>query len=195
MLLDASSQSSTRRAGEWPQDRSRRSFLGGLASLPALAVLAPLRALSANEERLLSFVHTHTSERLVLPYFARGSYLTDSLSRMDQFLRDHRTGEVHAIDPALFDLLHDLRSATNAKAPFQVISCYRSPATNRKLRSADRGVAKGSLHLEGRAIDVRVSDVSTAVLREAAKELGRGGVGYYRESDFVHVDTGRVRFW
>ena len=99
------------------------------------------------------------------------------------------------MDPTLFDLLHDLRRATGARKPFQVISAYRSPRTNDMLHAASRGVAQRSLHLSGQAIDIRVSDVSSAVLRDAAKEMGRGGVGYYRQSDFVHVDTGRVRYW
>ena len=174
---------------------SRRSFLGGLASLSALAFAAPAAALSGREERVLSFFNTHTSERLTLPYSADGAYLFDSLARLDRFLRDHRTGEEHPIDPALFDLLHDLQRATSTKRPFQVISCYRSPVTNAMLCSEGGGVAKGSMHLQGRAIDVRLADVSTAALRDAARELGRGGVGYYRRSDFVHVDTGRVRAW
>lgn len=178
-----------------PNQFTRRSFLGGLASLSALALAAPARVFADREERVLSFLHTHTGERLTLPYFADGSYVSASLAKLDRFLRDHRTGEEHPIDRGLFDLLHDLRRATGAKGPFQVISCYRSPATNRKLRSAGSGVARSSLHLDGRAIDVRLGDVSSAVLRDAAKELSRGGVGYYRESDFVHVDTGRVRFW
>jgi uncharacterized protein YcbK (DUF882 family) len=139
--------------------------------------------------------NTHTSERLTLPYFADGDYLSGALSRLETFLRDHRTGEQHPIDPTLFDLLHELRQATSAKSPFQVISCYRSPATNAMLRADGGGVARGSLHLQGRAIDIRLGDVSSAVLRDAARELRRGGVGYYRQSDFVHVDTGRVRTW
>jgi uncharacterized protein YcbK (DUF882 family) len=160
-----------------------------------MALAGPAGAFANREERVLSFLHTHTGERLTVPYFADGSYLAESLAKLHRFLRDHRTGEEHPIDPALFDLLHDLRLSTSAKGPFQVISCYRSPATNRKLRAAGRGVATSSLHIQGQAIDVRLGDVSTTVLRDAAKELSRGGVGYYRESDFVHVDTGRVRFW
>jgi uncharacterized protein YcbK (DUF882 family) len=174
---------------------SRRRFLGGLASFSALALAAPAAALPSNEERVLSFFNTHTSERLTLPYFADGAYLGGSLSRLNAFLRDHRTGQQHPIDPSLFDLLHELRRATSARRPFQVISCYRSPATNAQLRASGGGVASGSLHVQGRAIDIRVSDVRTPVLRDAARELRRGGVGYYRESDFVHVDTGRVRTW
>jgi uncharacterized protein YcbK (DUF882 family) len=177
------------------RDTSRRGFLSGLASFSALALAAPAAALPGREERVLSFFNTHTSERLTLPYCADGAYLPESLARLDTFLRDHRTGEEHPIDPALFDLLHELEQATSTKGPFQVISGYRSPATNALLCSEGGGVAKGSLHLQGRAIDVRLADVSSAVVRDAARELGRGGVGYYRRSDFVHVDTGRVRTW
>ncbi|HSD29985.1 MAG TPA: DUF882 domain-containing protein [Vicinamibacteria bacterium] len=177
-------------------ETSRRRFLGGLASFSALALARPSGALPTREERVLSFFNTHTSESLTLPYFADGAYLGGALSRLERFLRDHRTGQQHPIDPALFDLLHELRRATSAKSPFQVISCYRSPATNAMLRTTGGGgVAGHSMHIQGRAIDVRVADVSTTVLRDAARELGRGGVGYYRDPDFVHVDTGRVRTW
>jgi uncharacterized protein YcbK (DUF882 family) len=181
--------------GQTLPETSRRSFLGGLASLSALALAAPAAALPGREERVLSFFNTHTSEHLTLPYSADGAYLFDSLARLDRFLRDYRTGEEHPIDPALFDLLHDLQRATSTSRPFQVISGYRSPATNAMLCSEGGGVARGSLHLQGRAIDVRLADVSSAVLRDAARELRRGGVGYYQRSDFVHVDTGRVRTW
>ncbi len=175
---------------------TRRRFLGGLASVSALALAAPAAALPSREERVLSFFNTHTSERLTLPYFADGSYIGDSLARLETFLRDFRTGQQHPIDPRLFDLLHHLRQSTRAKGPFQVISGYRSPATNAMLHeTGGGGVALHSMHLQGRAIDVRVSDVKTTVLRDAAKELRQGGVGYYRDLDFVHVDTGRVRAW
>jgi len=161
-----------------------------------VAAVSP-RTLLADEkdERILSFLHTHTLERVTVPYFADGSYLPGGLSRLDAFLRDHRTGEEHPIDPALYDLLNDVRLATRARSPFQVISGYRSPQTNEMLREHGRGVAGGSLHLKGRAIDVRLSDVKTAVLRDAGLDLARGGVGYYRASDFVHLDTGRFRRW
>jgi uncharacterized protein YcbK (DUF882 family) len=195
MVLARTPEGSRAGVGDELEDMSRRSFLGGLASLSALALAAPAAALPAREERVLSFFNTHTSERLTLPYSADGAYLSGSLARLDRFLRDFRTGEEHPIDPALFDLLHELRQATSTKGPFEVISGYRSPATNAMLCSEGGGVAKGSMHLQGRAIDVRLADVSSAILRDAARELRRGGVGYYRRSDFVHVDTGRVRVW
>ena len=175
---------------------SRRLFLRGVGGALAVAAVAPVRLLAGpREERLLSFFHTHTHERLTVPYFADGTYLPEGLSRLDAFLRDHRTGDEHPIDPALFDILNDLHLATGTRAPFQVISGYRSPRTNSMLREHGRGVAQGSLHLSGRAIDVRLADVGSAALRDAAIELARGGVGYYRGPDFVHVDTGRVRRW
>jgi uncharacterized protein YcbK (DUF882 family) len=174
----------------------RRGFLRGLAGLSVAALGGPALLLADDRaERVLSFAHTHTGERLSVPYFADGHYLAEGLARLDHLLRDHRTGEEHPIEPALFDLLNDLQLATGTREPFQVISGYRSPKTNAKLRSAGRGVAKRSLHMDGRAIDVRLADVGSSVLRDAALELKRGGVGYYRQSDFVHVDTGRFRTW
>jgi uncharacterized protein YcbK (DUF882 family) len=175
---------------------SRRLFLRGLGAALAAASAAPGRLLAGpREERLLSFVHTHTHERLTVPYFADGDYLPEGLASLNALLRDHRTGDEHSIDPALYDILNDLRLATGTRSPFHVISAYRSPRTNSMLRGNGRGVAKGSLHLQGRAIDVRLADVSSASLRDAALELHRGGVGYYRGPDFVHVDTGSVRRW
>jgi uncharacterized protein YcbK (DUF882 family) len=177
---------------------TRRTFLGGVAALAGALALSPSRALASVEpggERVVSLVHTHTGERLSLAYWADGQYLDGALERVDAFLRDFRTGESHAIDPALLDQLHELRLATGSTAPFQVISGYRSPRTNDALRATRGGQARHSLHMKGRAIDVRLADVSTAVLRDAALEIGRGGVGYYRSEDFVHVDTGAVRRW
>jgi uncharacterized protein YcbK (DUF882 family) len=166
-----------------------------MGAYSGLALAAPASALASREERVLSFLHTHTSDRISLAYFADGVYVGGALERFDRFLRDHRTGDQRSIDPSLFDLLFELREATGSRAPFQVISCYRSPVTNARLRTPGSGVAKGSLHMQGRAIDIRLADVPSAVLRDAARQLKRGGVGYYRASDFVHVDTGRVRTW
>jgi uncharacterized protein YcbK (DUF882 family) len=175
---------------------TRRSVLQGLAAAFAAAIVSPETAsASVPVPREVAFVHTHTHERLSVTYFAGGAYDEESLAALNWFLRDHRTGDQHPIDPALFDILHELRLATGAASPYQVISGYRSPRTNSMLRERSSGVASGSLHLQGRAIDVRLSDVSTAALRDAAIRLGRGGVGYYASSDFVHIDTGRVRRW
>jgi uncharacterized protein YcbK (DUF882 family) len=175
---------------------SRRLFLRRLAGSAAATLVAPGRLwAAAREERALSFLHTHTHQSLTASYFADGRYLPEGLAALASFLRDFRTGDAHPMDPALFDLLHDLRLATGTRRPYQVISAYRSPRTNATLRGRGRGVARGSLHLVGRAIDVRLDDVDSAVLRDAALERRGGGVGFYRGPDFVHLDTGRVRRW
>jgi uncharacterized protein YcbK (DUF882 family) len=176
-------------------DLSRRDFVAALAAtIPLLG--APRRVLArSGSTRELRFTHTHTGERLAVEYFSGGSYLQDALATIDQFLSDFRTGEVHAIDPGLLDLLHSLAGLTESRQPFQVISGYRSPATNEMLRHRSEGVAAGSLHMKGRAIDMRLADVPLAKLRQSALALRGGGVGYYPASDFVHVDTGRVRTW
>lgn len=180
----------------WPRTDSRRECLRGLLALGVGALAGPARALAGpSEDRRLSFLHTHTGERLEVEYAGDGANGPEALARVNRFLRDHRTGEVHPIDPALLDLLHDLRLATGTRAPFAVISGYRSPRTNAVLRARSLGVAGGSLHTRGQAIDIRLEDKGTAVLRDAALELRRGGVGYYAGPDFVHVDTGRVRAW
>jgi uncharacterized protein YcbK (DUF882 family) len=175
---------------------SRRTFLGTLATaVPIFAAPGRLLARASSVPRALSFTHTHTGERLAVEYFSGGTYLQDALATINHFLRDFRTGEVHAIDAGLLDLLHGLVDVTQSTRPFQVISGYRSPATNDMLRHRSEGVAAGSLHMKGQAIDIRLADVPLAKLRQAALEVRRGGVGYYPASDFVHVDTGRVRTW
>jgi uncharacterized protein YcbK (DUF882 family) len=129
--------------------------------------------------------------------YRRGdAYLADGVRTLENYLRDHRTGDVHAFDPRLFDVLSDLAAAAGKPdGEFQVISGYRSPKTNEMLRSSRTGVAEKSLHMEAQALDVRLPGVKTSKLRDLALRLGRGGVGYYPQSDFIHVDTGRVRRW
>jgi len=179
----------------------RRRLLTGLALTP-LAPFAPFglapaqgTAASASAERFLAFHHTHTDERLRIAYFARGQYLPAGLERIEWLLRDFRTGEAHPIDPRLLDTLFAVGLACGQET-FEIISGYRSPKTNAMLRkTGGGGVAKRSLHMDGRAIDVRLAGFSSARLRDAAITLGRGGVGYYPGSDFVHLDTGRPRTW
>ena len=178
-----------------PRGFSRREFTRSLVGAAGLLLLSPRSLRAAPVRRELSFVHLHTHEELCLVYRDEAGYRRDALSRLDQLLRDFRTEQVHAIEPALFDLLHAVHSATGSREPFHVISGYRSPATNQQLRAHSEGVASGSLHLVGKAIDVRLPDVATAKLRDVGLSLARGGVGYYAASDFVHLDTGRVRRW
>jgi uncharacterized protein YcbK (DUF882 family) len=117
------------------------------------------------------------------------------MAAINHVMRDHRTDEVHEIDPRLMDQLSDLRSITESSAPYQIISGYRSPRTNAMLHSNSNGVASRSLHMDGRAIDIRVQGVPLTRLRDAALGMRAGGVGYYAASDFIHIDTGRVRRW
>ena len=172
----------------------RRDFLKRAAA--ALAVMAPAAAWARRSEcRSLSFVHTHTGETLSCVYYEQGGYDSATLTRVNHFLRDFRSGEVHAIDPGVLDILYAVRSRTGRDDPFHVISGYRSPATNAFLHRHSSGVSKHSLHMVGQAIDVRLPGFPTRKLRDSALAMGRGGVGYYSASDFIHLDTGRVRSW
>jgi uncharacterized protein YcbK (DUF882 family) len=175
--------------------RSRRQFLYRCGA--ALVTLLPATALWAKpaSTRSLSFVHTHTGERLSSVYFRNGAYQPAELSRISYLLRDFRTGDVKAIDPEVLDILADVRTLADRDAAFEVICGYRSPQTNAMLHARSNGVAEHSLHLHGRAIDVRLPGMPTARLRELALSMGRGGVGYYAASDFVHLDNGAVRHW
>jgi uncharacterized protein YcbK (DUF882 family) len=153
---------------------------------------APLR------EYRLRFYHTHTNERLDIVYRRGENYLPEALAKLDRYLRDHRTGEVHHFDPRLFDLLYDLTASLHDPGgEIDVICGYRTPWSNEFLRtrSAQTGVAVHSLHMQAEAIDIRLPGIATSALRDAALSLQRGGVGYYRDSNFVHVDVGRVRRW
>ncbi len=180
-----------------PRKARRRLVAGACIALAAPMLCLPRRAYAKAEPRSLRFEHTHTGERLGLVYAVGDQYLSAALDLIRYFLRDFRNGTTHTIDPGLLDQLHQLAAATGTQVPFQVISGYRSPATNAMLRREGHGVAAQSLHLQGQAIDIRLADVALADLRDAALSLRAGGVGYYpaRESDFVHVDTGRVRRW
>jgi uncharacterized protein YcbK (DUF882 family) len=176
---------------------SRRSLLRhmvGGASLGACAVLVmPARAAQA---RSLALVHTHTGERIDIVYADGPAYDRAALAALNHFLRDHYSGEVGTIDPMLLDQLHRVRAAAGAGGPFEVISGYRCLATNYRLRTAGGGgVARRSLHLEGRAVDVRLPGVALPALRDSALALRAGGVGFYPRERFVHLDTGRVRTW
>ncbi|EXI86480.1 MAG: Peptidase M15 [Candidatus Accumulibacter sp. BA-94] len=178
---------------------SRRRFLGHAAHLLAAGAVLPLTRpamASMPNARLLAFEHTHTGERLSLVFSLGDHYLPESLRRLNLFLRDHYSGEVGNIDPQLFDLLYGIRQELSCETAFQVISGYRCPETNSRLRKGrGGGVAKRSLHMEGKAIDIRLAGVPLSDLRDAAMAQNGGGVGYYAGSDFVHVDTGRVRTW
>jgi uncharacterized protein YcbK (DUF882 family) len=143
----------------------------------------------------IALLNLHTDERLDIEYFRDGVHVPEALSAIAVLLRDFRTGERHAIDPGLMDYLVHVAHAVGVDPSFSVISGYRSPQTNARLRGQSRGVAQHSLHMEGRAIDVRITGVDCADLAARAVDLKCGGIGYYRASDFVHLDTGAFRTW
>lgn len=172
----------------------RRSVLtGGLFTFASLAVGGAAQAGSA--ARSVSLLNLHTGERLSAAYFEDGRYLNDALSAFSHLLRDHRTSEVHAIEPGVFDILSALQGQLGNASTFNVISGYRSPQSNAKLHEASGGVASHSLHMEGKAIDIRLPGTNLTALRDTALKLQRGGVGFYPKDEFVHVDVGRVRRW
>ena len=177
------------------QDTSRRRLLGlGAAGLAGL--LCPARGSAASPvPRVLAFRNLHTGEFVRATYWAAGAYLRDGLGQIDRVLRDHRTNLVHRIDRRLLGVLDLVQARLDTAEPFEVISGYRSPLTNAMLVETTSGVAAGSLHVVGMAIDIRVPGRSLGVVRDAAKALRAGGVGYYPDSNFVHLDVGRVRYW
>jgi len=139
--------------------------------------------------------NTHTREKIQLIYAVGTRYVPKALTDLNHFLRDHYSGHIGRMDAGLYDIMYSLRAVLKVHTPYEIISGYRSPETNEKLRTNGGGQAKNSQHIQGKAIDVRLKGVSTVRLRDLARALGRGGVGYYRKSDFVHVDTARVRYW
>lgn len=183
---------------------SRRQFVGGLAAFAGLSVI-PTQLLAAipkasvgiikKPARFLAFDNLHTGETTKLIYWEKGRYIKGALSEINYILRDHRTNEVARIDKALLDQLFILHNKLGSRAAFQVISGYRSPKSNAKMHEHSKGVAKKSMHVEGRAIDIRLQDADLLHVRNAALAMNAGGVGYYPQSQFVHVDTGKVRHW
>ena len=174
-------------------------FTLGTAALCApslvLAKSEPAAKPQALPDRQLAFYNLHTGEKLSTTYWADGEYIAEELQNLHYLLRDHRTGEVQDMDKNLLDLLYVLQQQVDKAGTYHIISGYRSPKTNAKLRQHSNGVAKRSLHMQGKAIDVRLPGVQLKHLRQAALQLKAGGVGYYPKSNFVHIDTGRPRFW
>jgi uncharacterized protein YcbK (DUF882 family) len=166
----------------------------GLSARAARAAPAAATEAAGGVKRI-SLHNLHTAETLELDFFRGDAYVPDSLAALQVLLRDYRNGEQHAIDPKLMDYLYDVARHSGVDPVFSVISGYRSPQTNALLHERSSGVARHSLHLEGRAIDVRLAGVDCANLAGRALTMSRGGVGYYQRSDFVHLDTGAFRTW
>jgi uncharacterized protein YcbK (DUF882 family) len=170
--------------------RSRAVFPGAGTEPAPGAVPTP-----AARERALHLVHRVTGEAFRDVYFADGRYLPEARARIDGLLRDWRSGATAPIDPALLDALHALAGRLGRDRPVEILSGYRTPETNLLLREEGFRPARSSLHMEGRAVDLRIPGVPLGKLRRAALALGAGGVGYYPRSGFVHLDTGEVRRW
>lgn len=178
---------------------TRRLFLSRVARLAVAGAALPLAKpalASLPEARQLELEHTHTGESLSVVYAIGNQFVPEALTTLNRFLRDHYSGEIGRIDPQLFELLFRTRRELGSDQPFQVISGYRCAATNSTLRDTrGGGVARRSLHMEGKAIDIRIPGVPLADLRDAATAQQTGGVGFYPREKFVHIDTGRVRYW
>ena len=174
-----------------------RGLLGatGALALAATPLTGALATARLPASRKLSFHSLHTGERLTATYARDGRYDPVALAEIDELLRDWRSGEVWSMDRGLLDQLVALRETLGSSGTFEVISGYRSPKTNGELAAQSRGVAKRSLHMRGKAIDVRLSDRKLAEVHDAALRMQAGGVGLYTKSDFLHLDTGRVRRW
>ncbi len=183
----------------------RRSFLGiGAATLGGVLIPGLSTAASAANfktgiidtgSRRLSFRNIHTGESFSGVYRVGNKYLPDAFKQINMVLRDFRTNEVQSMDPRMIDMVYTIHRMTERSTPFEIISGYRSPKTNSMLRKNTSGVAKKSLHMQGRAMDLRMEGFSTKRIRDIAKNLNAGGVGYYSKSDFVHIDSGDVRSW
>ena len=178
---------------------SRRDFLKNSAVATTAGFFPNLAVANANVKNIsgkaLSFYNLHTGEHLETTFWEAGVYLPEGLAKINQILRDHRTNDVKAIDTKLIELLHTIHTNMESSKPFNIISGYRSPKTNAQLRSSTSGVAKKSFHMEGMAIDINLPGRELAQLNKAARELGKGGVGYYPQSGFIHIDVGHVRQW
>lgn len=176
---------------------SRRRILAGAAALSGSAVLWPQSLIGAPDAaaRRIALTNLHTDERQEIEYFRDGSYVPEALAALEVLLRDFRNGDQHAIDPKLMDYLVEVAVLIGVPPAYSVISAYRSPETNERLHERSSGVSRHSLHMQGRAIDVRMSGVDCQDLAARAESLRQGGVGYYRASNFVHLDTGAFRTW
>lgn len=187
-------------------DPSKRKFLTLGAGIVAASLVPSFISSEANAAkfkggvissgaRRLSFRNAHTGESFSGVYRVGDKYLPEAFEQINVILRDFRTNQVRAIDPRLIDIIYTVQRMTGKTTPYEVLSGYRSPKTNKMLRRTSSGVAKKSLHMEGRAIDLRMDGVRTTRIRDVAKSLQAGGVGYYAKSNFVHIDTGDVRSW
>lgn len=179
-----------------PSSIKRRAFLKMCAATIASATL-PYQALAATTSKhcILSLYNIHTGESLKTCYRTNGKLIQRAVDRISHIMRDHRTGEIKPVDTKLLDLLHHIVEEVTPHAPISIVSGYRSPRTNAALRRVTTGVARNSLHMQGRAIDIRIPGYQTKTLHQVAIAMKSGGAGYYPASDFVHLDTGPIKAW
>ncbi len=177
-------------------EADRRKLLkAGLAFSSAAIMSGPSLADKTAPDRRLRLVNAHTWEKVDVVYWTKGVYIDDSLNEIEHLMRDHRANKSRPIDLDLLDNLHAIYKLSGTKERVHILSGYRTPETNAALRQRSSGVAKYSLHMEGRAVDINIPDVAIKDVREIAIGLQAGGVGFYRRAGFVHIDTGKVRFW
>jgi uncharacterized protein YcbK (DUF882 family) len=177
---------------------SRRFFLKKSTQIALGLAVVSVPTISCAKvlgKRSLSLYHTHTQQTLDITYAWGKVYNPKALAKINSFLRDYQTGRTHPIDPKLLDILWTIQGEMGSKGAYEVISGFRSPQTNRQLRRSSTGVAGHSLHMKGKAIDIRFPGIDTDQIHQCAVEMKCGGVGYYEKSDFVHLDTGTYRTW
>ena len=172
----------------------RGSRYGGFAPAPS-APEAPPPTLDLTSPRTLSLLNVNSTEQLTVTYWSDGAYKREALNKLNHFLRDSKTAEQTEMDPLVFDVLWHTMQLTGYGGTVEVLSAFRSPETNAWLASVSRGVARDSQHMNGNAMDVRFPGVPVHTIRQAARSLQMGGVGFYPRSGFVHLDTGPVRYW
>jgi len=178
-------------------DLSRRNaMLTGIVALGAICIPSTsLASLLKSSPRELKLNNLHTGEELLTQYFDGKNYQRSEMKKINHLCRDFRRNEITEMDKRLFDQLTAIQKTIGCHNQVQLISGYRSPATNKMLRAQSSGVAKKSMHMLGQAIDFRLDDVPLIEVKKAALSLKAGGVGYYPNSNFVHIDTGRFRTW
>ncbi|WP_034913837.1 YcbK family protein [Erwinia sp. 9145] len=175
--------------------RRRLLVLGGAALGVALLPQQAFASLSTSRPRVLTLSNLNTGESLKTEFFNGKKYDKDELARLNHFFRDYRANKIKSIDPHLFDQIFRLQSLLDTRKPVQLVSGYRSLATNNSLRSHSKGVAKHSYHTLGQAMDFHIEGIELSNVRKAALSMRAGGVGYYPKSNFVHIDTGPMRHW
>ena len=191
----AAAQSPSRPAAKPPtKSQVRATRYGGFMMAPP-APPPPPPTLDLTSPRTLSLVNVNTDEALTVTYWSAGAYRRDALDKLNHFLRDSREGGETEMDPQVFDVLWHTQMHVGFSGAVEILSAYRSPTSNAWLASVSRGVASDSQHMNGNAMDIRMPGVPVFQIRQVARSLGMGGVGFYPHSGFVHIDTGSVRYW